>query len=137
MTDKQIYIPNPLAPQDDEGKAKYLSDELNKISTWTHSSNLNTEDSVGGIVDPSPTPPETVDPPVDPGNPPNPDNPFWYNCESPNAGLYYRYDDGDSVQWVPVSSGGAGPPGKDGNNPDGGKADSIYLPEQNIDGGNA
>ena len=47
--------------------------------------------------------------PTDPeGNPPVPggDNLLWYSCESPHAGLYYAYYDGDSWQWVPTGQTG-------------------------------
>jgi hypothetical protein len=34
MTDKELYIPNPIVPQDEEGKSLYLLAELNKIAYW-------------------------------------------------------------------------------------------------------
>jgi hypothetical protein len=132
---KEQYIPNPTVPQDAVGKDLYLLTELNKIAAWVANAKLTYSDIINPpVIEPGPTPPVVV-PPTDPTIPEPTPSDLWYNCESPNAGLYYRYDDGDSEQWVPVSSGGAGPPGKSGSNPDGGVADSIYLPDQNIDGG--
>jgi hypothetical protein len=48
--------------------------------------------------------------------PPSDTTPLWYNCESPNAAMYYAYFDGDSYQWVPVGNGQRGPAGANGSN---------------------
>jgi hypothetical protein len=45
------YIPNPLYPDDDEGRAKYLSDELNKIAVFCEEAASTAQDIIVIIND--------------------------------------------------------------------------------------
>jgi len=147
------YIPNPLLPQDAEGKDLYLLTELNKIAVFLVNSTGNDEDFKGegtrgyvpdpltegnlflrddGVWGAASGPQGPEGPPGPPGEDADPHYLTDHKDVTITKPFLNEVLTYDGVEWV-NSIGKAG----GDRNVDGGKSDSVYLPSQLVDGGGA
>jgi hypothetical protein len=122
---KAQYIPNPLVPQNPEGKDLYLVTELNKIAQWI--ANYRADDESG--TDPT-------DPPPIPGHQHWHDNLINVLPDQHHAQMHAHdgIDGSGPVDYNDLINKPA-PGGPGDKNVDGGFAEDVYLPSQSVDGG--